>query len=178
MDLFEAINRRVSIRAFKGDPLREGDLEKILGAAILAPSAGNTQPWYFIVTKKRAIKQALAEAALGQSFMSEAPIIITVCAAESGSALRYGVRGRELYCLQDTAAAVENILLSATALGYGTCWVGAFDEGAVKEALGVPVGIRPVALIPLGLPDEDPPRVKRKPLGEVVRYETYGGDGP
>ena len=175
-ELFEAISRRVSVRAFKGDPLRGSDLEIILGAAILAPSAGNLQPWSFVISKGKAIKEALAEAAHCQSFIAEAPIIITVCAMEEESAVRYGDRGRELYCIQDTAAAIQNILLSATALGYGTCWIGAFDEDAVRHALGIPVWVRPVALIPLGLPAEDPRRVTRKPLGTVLHNETYSGN--
>jgi nitroreductase len=173
VELFEAISRRVSVRVFKGDSLGEGDLERILGAAILAPSAGNLQPWSFVVTKGGALKEALAEAALSQSFMAKAPIIITVCAVEDDSAARYGDRGREFYCIQDTAAAIQNILLSATALGYGTCWIGAFDEDAVRQVLGIPAGVRPVALIPLGLPGEYPPRVTRKPLEAVLRHETY-----
>ena len=175
-ELFEAISRRVSVRAFKGDPLRDSDLESILGAAILAPSAGNLQPWSFVVSKAKVIKEALAEAAHCQSFMSEAPIIITVCAMEEESAVRYGDRGRELYCIQDTAAAIQNVLLSATALGYGTCWIGAFNEDAVRHALSIPVGVRPVALISLGLPAEYPRRVTRKPLGAVLHNETYSGN--
>jgi nitroreductase len=178
MELFEAVSRRVSVRAFKGSALRDGHLERILGAAILAPSAGNLQPWSFVVSKGKAIKEALAEAALCQLFIAEAPIIITVCAVEENSAVRYGDRGRKLYCIQDTAAAIQNVLLSATALGYGTCWIGAFDENAVREVLSVPVGVRPVALIPLGLANEDPPRVTRKPLEAVLLYETYGGCRP
>lgn len=176
LELFKAIGRRASVRAFKGDPIREGDLEKILSAATLAPSAGNLQPWCFLVSTKKKTKEALAEAALGQSFMAEAPVIITVCAVEGESAVRYGNRGRELYCIQDTAAATENILLAATALGYGSCWIGAFDEDAVKKVQGIQSGIRPVALIPLGFPDESPQVVRRKPLGEVVRYESCAED--
>jgi nitroreductase len=176
MEVFKAISHRASVRAFRSDLPREGDIERILRAATLAPSAGNIQPWVFVVTKRVETKKALAGAALDQRFIAQAPIVITVCAVGESSAARYGERGRELYCLQDTAAAIQNILLSATALGYGTCWIGAFDEDAVRKVLGVPAKVRPVALIPLGFPDEDLPRVKRKPLEAVVRFEAYGGE--
>lgn len=178
MDLFEAIDCRVSTRAFKTDPLREGDLERIMGTAILAPSAGNLQPWSFVVSRGQPIKEPLAEAALGQSFIAEAPVVVTVFAVEAYSARRYGSRGRELYCIQDTAAATENILLAAAALGYGACWVGAFDEEGVRRVLGAPAGARPVAIVPLGFPADRPPRVRRKPLEEVLWRETYGGGKP
>jgi nitroreductase len=175
MELFEAIEKRRSVRAFRLDPLRKGDLERILGSAILAPSAGNLQPWSFVVSMEGAIKEALAEAALNQEFIAEAPVLITVCAMEEHSAKRYGDRGMTLYCVQDTAAAIENMLLSATALGYGACWIGAFNEGKVRQILSIPPMARPVALIPVGVPKEEPTKTTRKPLEAVVHRETYGG---
>ncbi len=83
----------------------------------------------------------------------------------------YGRRGRELYCLQDTAAAVQNVLLAAHEMGLGTCWVGAFDDEAVARALGLKRGERPVALIPIGVPAEKGSS-SRRPLEEVVRWIT------
>ena len=76
---------------------------------------------------------------------------------------------RELYCIQDTAAAIENILLAATAYGLGACWVGAFDEEATASVLELEQELRPVALIPIGYPDQEKRPVPRRPLDEVVR---------
>jgi len=175
MDLFQAVEKRASVRSYKDVTISEDDLRRILNAGIRAPTAGNVQPWVFIVTRKTSIKKDLAEAANHQDFIESASTIITVCAVEKDSASRYGIRGSTLYCLQDTAAAVENILLAATALGYGTCWIGAFDEEAVRDVLNVPETARPVAIIPLGLPKGTPASSPRKPLEEVVHHEFYGG---
>lgn len=174
MDLFQAIERRRSIRAYKEDAIREDDLNRILDAGIQAPSAGNIQPWEFIVTRKEITKKGLAEAAGMQSFIAEAPLVITVCAREDDSASSYGDRGRRLFCIQDTAAAVENMLLAVTALGYGACWIGAFDEAMVRNVLRMPSNVRPVAIIPIGLPrGGGPAAVPRKHSARVVHSEFY-----
>ncbi|MCS7097895.1 MAG: nitroreductase family protein [Candidatus Methanomethyliaceae archaeon] len=175
MDVFECIKRRRSVRNFKKLPVKYEDLTKILNAAILAPSAGNIQPWEFIIVTKQELKEELAEAALGQYWMVDAGVIIVVCAREKDSSARYGLRGRTLYCIQDTAAAIENMLLAVTALGYGACWVGAFDEEAVRKILKIPSGVRPIALIPIGVPNEVPEPRWRMELHEVIHFEFYGG---
>ncbi len=174
MELFEAISGRRSVRAFTGEPLREGDLERILKAGTSAPSAGNLQPWEFVVAEGRETKADLARAALGQAWMEEAAVIITVCACQGASAARYGRRGAELYCIQDTAAAVQNMLLASTALGYGACWVGAFDEEGVRGVLGIPAQVRPVAMLPVGVPLEYPAETPRKGLASLTYFERYG----
>lgn len=173
MEVFEAIKGRRSIRAFKAADVPAETVEKLIDAARWAPSAGNIQPWEFIVVRNREIKRKLAKAALGQSFIEEAPVVIVVCADEERSARGYGVRGRTLYCIQDTAAAIQNIHLAAYALGLGTCWVGAFREDEAREALKIPEGIRPVALIPVGYPAETPSPRGRRPLKQIIHYETF-----
>ena len=177
MDVFECIEKRRSIRSFKSTPLPEEDVRKILRAGIMAPSAGNIQPWEFVVTTKEDLKMRLAAAAFGQYWMAEAGVIITVCIVEEESATYYGTRGKNLYCIQDTAAAVENMLLAATALGYGSCWVGAFDEIEVRKVLKMPKEVRPVAMIPIGVPAESPEPRRRKDLHKVVHFEVYVGSG-
>lgn len=173
MDILEAIKGRRSIRAFtKQDVLKE-TVEKLIDAATCAPSAGNIQPWEFVIVRKPEIKRKLAEAALGQSFIEEAPVVIVVCANENRSSRGYGVRGKTLYCIQDTAAATQNILLTAHSLGLGTCWVGAFREEKVAEILRTPAGVRPVAIIPVGFPAETPSPRSKRPIKEIVHYETY-----
>jgi nitroreductase len=162
--------QRYSCRRFLDTPLPAGALESVLEAARWAPSAGNLQPWRFHVTACKAVQRALAEAAFGQEFLMEAPVVIAVCALPERCAKKYGERGRSLYCLQDTAAAVQNILLEAARLGLGSCWVGAFQESAASLALNLPAGERPVALVPLGYPGEPMPQERsRLPLEQTVR---------
>ncbi|MEM3579633.1 MAG: nitroreductase family protein [Candidatus Bathyarchaeia archaeon] len=173
MDVFEAIKGRRSIRAFKDADISTETVEKLIDAARWAPSAGNIQPWEFIVVRNPETKKRLAEAALGQSFIEEAPVVIVVCADEERSARGYGARGRTLYCIQDTAAAIQNIHLAAYAIGLGTCWIGAFREEEARKILQVPEGVRPVAMIPVGYPAESPPLRSRRPLKQIIHYEKF-----
>jgi len=174
MDVLEAIKGRRSIRAYKNEEVPAQIVQKLIEAACWAPSAGNIQPWEFIIVRKREIKRRLAEAALGQTFIEEAPVVIVVCANENRIVQRYGIRGKELYCVQDTAAAVQNIHLAAYSLGLGTCWVGAFDEEEARKILETPREIRPVAVVPVGHPAESPTAPNRRPQNEIVHYETFG----
>jgi nitroreductase len=165
--LFE---RRFSCRRFDTTPPDREMVEAVLEAARWAPNGGNLQPWRFVVVLDSDRRRALAGAAYGQSFLALAPVVIAVCAVPDESAKKYGPRGRELYCLQDTAAAAQNILLAATDRGLGSCWVGAFDEAAVARVLEAPRNWRPVALIALGRPAEAEPQRSRRPLSEVSRW--------
>jgi nitroreductase len=112
------------VRRYLRDPIPQETLEELLSAAISAPSAGNAQPWRFIVVRDQGLKGKLVEAAYGQEFLAEAPVVVVVCADLERARRAYKERGEKLYCLQDTAAAVENLLLAATAKGLGTCWGG------------------------------------------------------
>lgn len=173
MGVLEAIKGRRSVRAFKSEDVPAEIVEKLIDAARWAPSAGNVQPWEFIIVRKPEIKRRLVEAALGQMFIEEAPVVIVVCANEDRSTQGYSVRGKTLYCIQDTAAAIQNIHLTAYSLGLGTCWVGAFKEEEARETLKVPHGIRPVAIIPVGYPAESPPPRSRRLISQIVHYETF-----
>ncbi|MBS7641062.1 MAG: nitroreductase family protein [Candidatus Bathyarchaeia archaeon] len=173
MDVFETIRSRRSIRAFTGEDVSDEQIEKILEAARWAPSAGNLQPWEFIIIRRPEIKREVARAALNQTFIEEAPVVIVVCANEIRSGSVYGSRGMNLYCIQDTAAAIENMLLAACALGLGACWVGAFNEEEVRRILKIPKGVRPVAIIPIGHPAEKPAPPRRRTLKEIMHYETF-----
>lgn len=163
--------RRCSCRRFADTPLTQAQLEHILDAAVWAPSAGNLQPWRFVVAGSAELRRRLARAA-GQDFVAEAPVVIAVCAVPGESAPRYGERGTSLYCLQDTAAATQNLLLAATELGLGSCWVGAFEEAAAAAALGIPAAWRPVALVPVGHPLEAPGPRHRRAKDEIVILRT------
>ncbi len=174
MDVVDAIKGRRSVRAFEsGKDLSKETVEGLIDAARWAPSAGNIQPWEFIIVRRSELKKKLAEAAFGQSFIEDAPVVIVVCADENRSFEGYGERGRTLYCIQDTAAAIQNIHLAAYSAGLGTCWVGAFKEGAVSETLNLAERIRSVALIPVGHASKFPSPRDKRTAHQVVHYETF-----
>ena len=175
MDVKDAIKRRRSVRSFKSDPIPEEDLNTILEAARWAPSAGNCQPLELIVVEQEETKKRLAEAALDQSFIEEAPVIIVVCANVPRTEKRYGKRGTNLYIIQDTAASVQNIHLTAYSLGYATCWVGAFDDDKVSKVVETPEKVRPLAIIPIGKPNEAPTAPNRRSLKDITHEEKYSG---
>lgn len=174
MDVLRAIKTRRSVRAFTDQQVTDKEIEKLIDAARWAPSAGNIQPWDFIIVREPQIKQGLCKAALNQEFIEEAPVVIVVCANPAQSAQRYGSRGINLYCLQDTAAATQNILLAAQATGLSTCWVGSFNEEEAKSVLGAPDGVRPIAIVPVGHAAERPRVRPRKQLTEIMHRETFG----
>jgi nitroreductase len=173
VDVFEAIKGRRSVRAFKRDAVKEEDLKKILEAARWAPSAGNRQPLEIVVVRDEATKRRLAQAAHGQDFIVDAPIVLVICANVARASSRYGERGASLYCIQDTAAATQNIHLAAYALGYATCWIGAFDEREAAEIVDAPGDVRPVAIVPIGRPGEKPSAPQRLPLSKIVHEEKF-----
>lgn len=169
----DLIKDRRSIRNFKDQQVTEEHINILVKAACLAPSAGNRQPWEFIIVEDTNIKSKLSEAAYGQSFVSRASVVFVVCAVPRRSGSRYGRRGRELYCIQDTAAAIQNLLLTAVANGLGGCWVGAFDERTASEAVNLPDGVRAIALIPIGYPNESPSSRPRRSLKDVIHRDQW-----
>lgn len=173
MDVGKAIKERRSIRNYKPDPIPEEDLTKILDAGRWAPSSGNTQPLELVVIKDQETRKELARAARGQSFIAEAPVAIVVCANVPRTEKRYGKRGRELYIIQDTAAATENILLMAYALGYGTCWVGSFIDEEVEKVIDAPEEIRPLAIISLGKIAKKPKTPPRRDLENIIHMNSF-----
>lgn len=173
MDVFEAIKNRRSIRTFTRQAVSNAQIKKLLEAARQAPSAGNIQPWEFVVVTDPEIKRGLCEAAGNQNFIQKAPVVIVVCANTLRSSRGYGSRGVDLYCLQDTAAATQNMLLAAHALGLATCWVGAFEEEEASKVLKTPIGVRPVAIIPVGHSALEPKARSRRALNEFVHHETF-----
>ncbi len=167
-DVIAAIEERRSVRQFEETKIPEATIGRLLASAHLAPSAGNLEPWKFVVVRRDDLKNRLVQAAYGQDFLASAPVCIVVCADPARSASRYGERGAKLYCIQDTAAAVQNILLTATAYGLGSCWVGAFDEEQVKESLDLDDNLRPVAIIPVGYPAGEVEEIPRRSVDEVT----------
>jgi nitroreductase len=173
MDFSSAVANRRSIRTFIKQDLPPESIDKLLDAARQAPSAGNVQPWAFIIATAQAQKQAIAKASYGQRAIEEASAVIVVCADEKRAQESYGERGKTLYCIQDTAAAIENLLLAATASGLGACWMGAFKEDELRRLIKAPAHMRPVAVVPVGVPKETPLSRARRELSEVVYKETF-----
>ena len=172
MECIEAIKGRRSIRRFKDIPVGKDIIEELLGAAQMAPSAGNLQARDFVVVTDKMTKQKLVQAGLDQSFIGQVPVVIVAVANIERSSRIYRSRG-ELYAIQDAAAGVMNLLLAAYSRGLGTCWVGAFDEYAVCELLGIPHQATPIAIIPVGYPDEKPSAPPRMGPDKVIHWENF-----
>lgn len=171
MSVLEIIKKRRSTRKYKADPIPEDVLYRVLEAARLAPSGKNLQPWKFILVKSKPLKEALAEASVGQFFMAEAPIIIAACGFPDNCYSRMGNFMKSWPV--DVAIALEHLILQAQEEGLGTCWIGAFEEKKAKLILNVPEDVRVLAMTPLGYPDEEPRDRGRKELDEIISYETF-----
>ncbi len=172
MEMQAAVRARRSVRAFQDDPLSEEQLRGLLELANWAPSAGNLQARDFVVVRDANTRRALARAALDQEFVAQAPAVVVVC-GNARRIRRYGARGRDLYMIQDAAAAIQTLLLLAHEAGIAGTWVGAFDEDPVSRLLGLPAHVRPLALVPLGLPAESPEPPPRLRSTEIIHWEVW-----
>jgi nitroreductase len=173
-DCLEQIETRRSIRKFKDDRIPDDVIDEIIRTGLWAPSAGNLQPWRIVKTTSEDQIKKLADAAYGQNVVKNASAVLVVVAVPSESAEKYGNRGRSLYVYQDTAALTYTILLTVHAMGFGGCWVGAFDDEAAANAISAPDGFKPVSMIPIGVPDESPSPRPRKHPSEIVVEDTFG----
>jgi len=161
MDALEAIRKRRSVREYTGDPIPRVDLEKIVDAGRLAPTGHNTQPWDFIVVTDRSM---INELKIASQWMEKAGAIIAVVLDPTSR-----------WWVEDGAAAVENMLIASTALGYGSCWLEGYTlprEEEFKKLLGVPKEKRLLTLVPIGVPVSWPTQEK-KSLEEVLHWERY-----
>ncbi len=172
-DLISFLKIRKSIRKFTGDPVSEEQIQEILQAAITAPSAGNKQPWRIVIVRDKEQIRRLADAAYGQAVVANSDVVFGVCAVPEESADKYGERGRNLYCIQDTAALTYAILLSTYFMGLGGCWVGAFDDDAVVKVLNLPSMMKPVSLVPVGVPALDPSPRPRRSLSQITVEDSF-----
>ena len=172
METIRAINERRSIRKFKNIDIAENILSILLNAAQNAPSAGNVQGRDYIIITDQQIKQQLVDASYNQKFINQAPVIIVFVANIERSSSIYGGRGI-LYAIQDATASVMNVMVVAHDIGLGTCWIGTFDEDFVKEILKIPKNLKPVAIIPVGYPDENPIAPQRLDLEKLLHWEKW-----
>lgn len=168
MDVLEAIKERRSIRKYEPKVVPEEKLTQILEAGRWAPSANNSQPWRFIVVRNEEVKNELARVAVYGTFLAQAPVAVAVVIDPQASN----------HPVEDGAAATQNMLLAAHALGLGTCWIGSYGSGyedKAMEVLGIPGYKRLLSLISLGYPAESP-RKGRLGLSELVCHDRYTGN--
>jgi nitroreductase len=162
MQFANVLVKRRSIRKFKDTPVPKEDLLKILEAARIAPSASNRQPWHFVVVEDKETKRKLAKS----EWAASAPVMIVGLADKAVS---------PAWCDNDLGIALEHLVLAATNLKYGTCWMGQTGrEELIRGVLGIPDNYKPVAIVPLGVPDEKPAAKERKSLDTIVSWEKYG----
>jgi nitroreductase len=182
MERIAAIWDRRSVRRFTADPVPFEMVEMILDAGTRAPTGGNVQPWEFMLIEAPELrKQVVQETYAGyysgpgnpQLWILEAPVLIVVLCNFKRTLARYGEDAYKWAPL-DVAAATQNIILSATQLGLGSCWIGGFRDEAVSELLGLPRLVRPIGLLPVGWPAEEKPRKPRLPLRQLVHRDRYG----
>lgn len=170
MSFLELITKRYSVRSFKDMPVEKEKLVHVLEAARLAPSACNLQPWHFIVATDKSSKDKIAQAYQGQ-WLKDAPVIIVACGDHTKSWKRKD--GKD-HCDIDLAIAIEHMTLAAAEIGLGTCWVCAFDAQMCHEALELPAGLDPIALLPIGYPaNESIPEKDRKTIKDIISWEGY-----
>jgi len=171
MSVLKVIKERRSVRRYKGDPIPEDMLLRVLEAARYSPSGKNLQPWKFILVKHKDLKQKLAKASAGQSFIAEAPLVVVACGFPDDCYSRMGNYMKSWPV--DVAIATEHLILQAQEEGLGTCWIGAFEEREVKAILNIPDSVKVLALTPIGFPDEVPVSRGRKSLDQIISYDFY-----
>lgn len=169
MEILKAVKQRRSIRDFQKKDIPKEVIDKLIEALIWAPSAGNLQARKFYLIRNEEIKKRIADAALKQLFIAEAPLVVIGC-ADSRIAYKYGERGVNLYSIQDVACSLMGMMLVAYENGLGSVWVGAFHEDKLSDILKLPKYLRPVAIVPVGYPSKipsPPPRVSKE---EAVEF--------
>lgn len=169
MEFFELISRRYSVRAYKPVRVEDEKLEAVLQAARLAPTAANRQPFQIIVIHTAGREVELKEI-YRRDWFTQAPLLLCACGVPRQGWVRADNRR---YLDVDVAIVMDHLILAATALGLGTCWVAAFNEKAARRILNLPEGIEPLIFTPLGYPADQPGEKERKALEELVRYERW-----
>jgi nitroreductase len=169
MNVSEAIRQRYSVRAYQDRPVEEDKLTRIMEAARLAPSATNRQEWRYVIVRDPEKRRKLAEIAMGQQFVAQAPVVIAACAVTDEHVMRCG----QLCYPINVAISIDHLTLQAVEEGLGTCWIGAFREEETKELLGIPDEVRVVELVTLGYPADRLRPKSRLSLEEIVMEESW-----
>ncbi len=169
MAVLDQIKNRYSVRRYEARAVEPEKLEAVLEAARLAPSARNVQEWRFVVVQDEQMRAKLVEAANGQTFVGNAPVVIACCAVDTNYVMRCGQSAHPI----DVAIAIEHMALQAVEEGLGTCWIGSFFPEKVRALLSIPDDILVIELLTLGYPADTAPPKNRVPLGDIVSHETW-----
>lgn len=170
MDFFNTLEARHSIRSYSSQPVESEKIQKILEYACKAPSAGNLQGYEIFIVTSESQRRLLVDCAYLQDFIRQAPYVLIFCVDQRRSEAKYKERGRDLYCIQDATIACTYAMLSATALGLSTVWVGAFDEEAARIAIGIPGTLRPIIMLPIGYAGKPPRITSRRDFAEMAHF--------
>ncbi|WP_148701687.1 nitroreductase family protein [Candidatus Nitrososphaera evergladensis] len=173
MEFDEVVRKRKMIRKYQVRSIPDSIINKIIENAHRAPSAGHTQVQEFIIVRDAETKKKLKRVSVNQEQVEEAPLLIVVCANTSRSIGRYRQRGKEFYSVMDGAFASILILLTAVNEGIGAGFVGAFEDDKVSEILGLPEYVRPIGIIALGFPDEEPKKLERIAKERLIHHERW-----
>lgn len=169
MELFEAIRKRQSVRKYASKPVEKEKLEQVLEAARLSPSAKNRQERKFIVIQDAELRKQMIEAARGQQFVGDAPVIIACCGLDPEYHMTCGQPADVI----DVAIAIDHMTLAAAALGLGTCWIGAFYQDQVKKLLNIPGNVQVVELLTLGYPAQPENKKGRNELRSMICHDKW-----
>ena len=177
MEFADVVTARNSVRGYSDKPVEEEKLAKILEAARLAPSWANKQCCHYVVVKDKGMILKLSS--IFNSWLKQAPVVVIACADPYDSGSHDGMD----YYLVDVGISMQQLILAATDLGLGTCWIGAFTESKVKKVLGIPENVKVVALTPVGYSTEESVSAKvvekfieshkRKPFEELVHHDKW-----
>jgi nitroreductase len=174
MDALQCIATRRSIRNFLPTLVDQETILTIVEAGSHAPSSGNVQDWRIIIVDDKELLKSLCVCSLNQECIHNAAFLIVVCSDPEMCVRHYGLRGEKLYSVQNCAAACQNMLLAAHALGLGGVWVGAFDETRVRSILKIPSNVRPQAILSFGYPAQAPPAKNHMDLALITFFNAYG----
>ena len=169
MALLPEIEKRASVRSFTDEAVSEDTLDRVLEAGRIAPSAKNRQAWRFIVIRKPEMRTKVQEAAFGQEYVGQAPVIIALCTTN----VEYKMPNGQLSYPVDMGIACSFMMLQAVHEDLGTCVVTTFEEEDVKALLTVPYQMRVVMLLALGHPAEPVERSRRMSMSRVVAYDHW-----
>jgi len=170
MEYSKLIAARYSVRAYRPDPVEDEKVKAVLEAARLAPTAANRQPIKLIVMHTAGREEEIGKIYRRPWFV-QAPLVIGVCAISSMAWVRESDRFNAR--LIDAAIVADHLILAATNLGLGTCWIAAFNVEAARSVMQLPEEAEPVIFTPLGYPADQPGPKVRKTLSELVRYEHW-----
>lgn len=171
MDFDQLVNLRYSCRHYSPDPVEERLLEKVLNAARLAPTAANKQPFQIIIINTENKQKDLLKI-YNRKWFVQAPLVLCICSVPEQGWVRHSYDNKN-YSIVDAAIVIDHLTLQAADLGLGTCWIAAFNPSEAIDYLKIPKGVEPIAFTPLGYPRDEPKEKIRKPLSDLIRYDTW-----